>query len=36
VRYRRQYNATNRLSRSAKEVRSLYQKCQEVEEVICV
>ena len=36
VRYRRQYYATNRLSLSAKEVRTLYQKRQEVEEVIKV
>jgi hypothetical protein len=34
VRYRRKYYATNRLSLSAKEVRALYQKRQEVEEVI--
>jgi hypothetical protein len=34
VRYRRKYYATNRLSLSAKEVRTLYRKCQEVEEVI--
>jgi hypothetical protein len=36
VRYRRKYYATNRLSLSAKEVRSLYRKRQEVEEVIKV
>lgn len=34
VRYRRKYYATNRLSLSAKEVRTLYRKRQEVEEVI--
>jgi DDE family transposase len=36
VRYRRKYYATNRLSLSAKEVRTLYQKRQGVEEVIKV
>jgi putative transposase len=36
VRYRRQYYATNRLSLSAQEVRALYRKRQEVEEVIRV
>src|SRR5215510_12891507 len=36
VRYRRNYYATNRLSLSAKEVRALYRKRQEVEEVIRV
>jgi hypothetical protein len=36
VRYRRKYYATNRLSLSAKEVRTLYRKRQEVEEVIKV
>ena len=36
VRYRRKYYATNRLSLSAKEVRNLYRKRQEVEEVIKV
>jgi putative transposase len=36
VRYRRKYYATNRLSLSAQEVRSLYRKRQEVEEVIKV
>jgi putative transposase len=36
VRYRRKYYATNRLSLSAKEVRTLYQKRHEVEEVIRV
>jgi putative transposase len=36
VRYRRTYYATNRLSLSAKEVRTLYRKRQEVEEVIRV
>jgi putative transposase len=36
VRYRRTYDATNRLSLSAKEVRTLYRKRQEVEEVIRV
>jgi hypothetical protein len=36
VRYRRKYYATNRLSRSVKEVRTLYRKRQEVEEVIRV
>ena len=36
VRYRRKYYATNRLSLSAKEVRTLYRKRQEVEEVIRV
>jgi hypothetical protein len=36
VRYRRKYDATNRLSLSAKEVRTLYRKRQEVEEVIRV
>jgi hypothetical protein len=36
VRYRRKYDTTNRLSLSAKEVRSLYRKRQEVEEVIKV
>lgn len=36
VRYRRKYYATNRLSLSAKEVRALYRKRQEVEEVIRV
>ena len=34
VRYRRKYDATNRLSLTAKEVRALYRKRQEVEEVI--
>jgi hypothetical protein len=34
VRYRHKYYATNRLSLSAKEVRTLYRKRQEVEEVI--
>jgi hypothetical protein len=36
VRYRRKYYATNRLSLSAKEVRTLYRKRQAVEEVIRV
>ena len=36
MRYRRKYYATNRLSLSAKEVRTLYRKRQEVEEVIRV
>jgi hypothetical protein len=36
VRYRRKYYVTNRLSLSAKEVRTLYRKRQEVEEVIRV
>jgi hypothetical protein len=36
VRYRRKYYATNRLSLSAKEVRTLYRKRQEVEEVLRV
>jgi hypothetical protein len=36
VRYRRKYYATNRLSLSAKEVRPLYRKRQEIEEVIRV
>jgi putative transposase len=36
VRYRRKYYATNRLSLSAPEVRALYRKRQEVEEVIKV
>jgi hypothetical protein len=36
VRYRRKYYATNRLSLSAKEVRTLYRKRQEIEEVIRV
>src|ERR671938_990821 len=36
VRYRRKYYATNRLSLTAKEVRALYRKRQEVEEVIRV
>ena len=36
VRYRRKYYATNRLSLTAKEVRTLYRKRQEVEEVIRV
>jgi hypothetical protein len=36
VRYRRKYYATNRLSLSAAEVRTLYRKRQEVEEVIRV
>jgi hypothetical protein len=36
VRYRRKYYATNRLSLSAKEVRTLYRKRQEVEEVVKV
>ena len=36
VRYRRTYYATNRLSLSAKEVRALYRKRQEVEEGIRV
>src|SRR5262245_31732031 len=36
VRYRRTYSATNRLRLSAKEVRMLYRKRQEVEEVIRV
>ena len=36
VRYRRKYYATNRLSLTAKEVRTLYRKPQEVEEVIRV
>jgi len=36
VRYRRKYYATNRLSLSATEVRTLYRKRQEVEEVIRV
>ena len=36
VRYRRKYYATNRLSLSAKEVRTLYRKRQEVEEGIRV
>jgi putative transposase len=36
VRYRRKYYATNRLSLNAKEVRTLYRKRQEVEEVIRV
>jgi putative transposase len=36
VRYRRKYYATNRLSLSAKEVRTLYRKRQEVEEVVRV
>ena len=36
VKYRRKYYATNRLSLSAKEVRTLYRKRQEVEEVIRV
>jgi putative transposase len=36
VRYRRKYYATNRLSLSAQEVRSLYRKRQEVEEVMKV
>ena len=34
VRYRRKYYATNRLSLSATEVRTLYRKRQEIEEVI--
>jgi putative transposase len=34
VRYRRKYYATNRLSLSAAEVRTLYRKRQEIEEVI--
>jgi putative transposase len=36
VRYRRKYYATNRLSLSATEVRTLYRKRQEIEEVIRV
>jgi putative transposase len=36
VRYRRKYYATNRLSLSAKEVRTLYRKRQAIEEVIRV
>ena len=36
VRYRRKYYATNRLSLSAPEVRALYRKRQEVEEVMKV
>jgi hypothetical protein len=36
VRYRRTYYATNRLSLSAKEIRALYRKRQEVAEVIRV
>src|SRR5918911_5501963 len=36
VRYRRKYYATNRLSLSAPEVRALYRKRQEVEEVVRV
>jgi putative transposase len=36
VRYRRKYYATNRLTLTAKEVRTLYRKRQEVEEVIKV
>jgi hypothetical protein len=36
VRYRRKYYATNRLSLSAKEVRTVYRKRPEVEEVIRV
>ena len=36
VRYRRKYYATNRLSLSAQEVRTLYRQRQEVEEVIRV
>jgi putative transposase len=36
VRYRRKYYATNRLSLSATEVRALYRKRQEIEEVIRV
>jgi len=36
VKYRRKYYATNRLSLSATEVRTLYRKRQEVEEVIRV
>ena len=36
VRYRRTYDATNRLSLSAPEVRALYRKRQEVEEVMQV
>jgi putative transposase len=36
VRYRRKYYATNRLTLNAKEVRTLYRKRQEVEEVIKV
>jgi hypothetical protein len=36
VRYRRKYYATNRLSLSAREVRTLYRKRHEVEEVIKV
>jgi hypothetical protein len=36
VRYRRKYYATNQLSLTAKEVRTLYRKRQEVEEVIRV
>jgi hypothetical protein len=36
VRYRRKYYATNRLSLSAKKVRTVYRKRQEVEEVIRV
>jgi Transposase DDE domain len=36
VKYRRKYYATNRLSLSAKEVRTLYRKRPEVEEVIRV
>jgi putative transposase len=36
VRYRRKYYVTNRLSLTAKEVRTLYRKRQEVEEVIRV
>jgi putative transposase len=36
VRYRRKYYATNRLSLNAKELRTLYRKRQEVEEVIRV
>src|SRR5262249_54081962 len=36
VRYRRKYYATNRLTLTAKEVRTLYRKRHEVEEVIKV
>jgi hypothetical protein len=36
VRYRRKYYATNRLTFTAKEVRTLYRKRQEIEEVIKV
>ena len=36
VRYRRKYYATNRLNLSATEVRTLYRKRQEIEEVIRV